>query len=190
MNKNGFSQELSSALIKRAKANDIKAFEDIYRTYSSAAYTLALRICRDSMLAQDVVQNAFIRIMKVIKQYRGEGSFAGWIRRIIVNETINAVRQKKKIQLVTTEEVGELESRDLFDDNWLNSCRDLEYLLAKLSDEQRAVLLLHELEGYNHREIGKLYEKSESFSKVTLCRAYKKLKEIAKRQEVEYALNR
>jgi RNA polymerase sigma-70 factor (ECF subfamily) len=142
------------------------------------------------MMAQDIVQNSFITIMKAVTNFRGDGSFAGWIRRIVANETINKIRQQRRLQLVSDEHLPEFESNNLFDGNWLDSCRDLEYLLTRLKSEARAVLLLHEIEGYNHREIAEMFGKSESFSKVTLSRAYSQLKQVAKQQEATHALIR
>ena len=82
-------------------------------------------------------------------------------------------------QAVPDQEHGLLESNDLFDLNWLEACSDLTYLLNQLSVTSRTVVLLHEVEGYNHKEISQFYQKSESFSKVTLSRAYAQLKMLA-----------
>jgi RNA polymerase sigma-70 factor (ECF subfamily) len=77
----------------------------------------------------------------------------------------------------------------LFNYNWLESCRDIESLTCQLSNTNRAVLLLHEVEGYSHKEIAKLFDKSESFSKVALSRAYAALRQIVAKQEPIDAFN-
>ncbi|MCW8997229.1 MAG: RNA polymerase sigma factor, partial [Kangiellaceae bacterium] len=164
---------------KAAKNGEIDALELIYRTYSDAAYTLALRICREPSLAQDVVQDVFIKVMKSIHSFREEGAFAGWIRRIVSNETINRIRRQNHLQLVNDEQISNLASESLFEQEWLMATRDLDSMLGKLTESARAVLVLHEIEGYSHKEIGDMFEKSESFSKVTLSRAYKALKKLA-----------
>ncbi len=128
--------------------------------------------------------------MAGIGSYRNKGSFPGWIRRIVANETINRIKSESRLKLVTEETNFEPESENLFDHNWLSACRDLDNLLSHLSVTARAVLLLHEVEGYSHFEIAQLYEKSESFSKVTLSRAYNKLRQVAQEQDKSYALNR
>ena len=174
----GFSQQLPGAVIKAAKNGEIDALELIYRTYADAAYTLALRICRDPSLAQDVVQDSFIKVMKSIQGFREEGAFAGWVRRIVSNETINRIRRQSHLQLVDEQQLSNLESESLFEQDWLMATRDLDGMLGKLSESARAVLVLHEIEGYNHKEIGDMFGKSESFSKVALSRAYKTLKKL------------
>ena len=159
----GFSVEISLAVIRQAQQGDIDAFEQIYHTYAKACYSLAWRICGQEVMAQDLVQDVFIKVINKINNYRADGVFAGWLRQIVVRETINKIKAETKLHLVTDEDLSQQECTDLFDCNWLESCRDLETLTNQLSVTSRAVLLLHEVEGYNHKEIAKFFNKSESF---------------------------
>lgn len=183
MSKIGFQKQLPQAVIDKAINGDMVALEMVYLTYADACFSLAFRISQDQALAQDIVQEAFIKVINKIGNFKNEGSFAGWIRRLVVNETINRVKSQSILRLVVQDEVEEPASKDLFDFNWLITCQDLEELLKNLSTESRAVLLLHEVEGYTHKEIAGLYGKSESYSKVTLSRAYKNLQKQVKEQE-------
>lgn len=157
------------------------------RTYNEASYHLANRISRDPALAQDIVQEAFIKVINSIHLFRHEGSFAGWVRRIVVGETINRIKAQSRLYLVNEQDHGELESAYLFDVDWLSACRDLDTLLSQLTPTARAVLLLHEVEGFKHQEIAELYGKSVSFSKITLNRAYAQLKNSVLNQEQHHA---
>ena len=178
----GFQQDLTPDIIKKAKQGDVSAFEQIYRTYSNACYSLAFRICGDGAMAQDVVQESFLKVMKRINSYRGDGRFSAWLKQIVAHETINRIRSNRRLYLVGEDELLKNESKDLFDQNWIEACRDLEPLLARLSTTARAVLLLHEIEGYSHKEIAAFFGNSESFSKVTLSRAYAALRKLVSNQ--------
>ncbi|TQV86551.1 RNA polymerase sigma factor [Aliikangiella coralliicola] len=179
----GFQQELPEEVVEQAKRGDMKAFEQIYRTYANACYSVALRICDQTTMAQDVMQESFVKVMRRIESFRGDGRFASWLKQIVIHETINRIRSNNRIHLVGEDELLKSESKDLFNQSWLDVCRDLDSFLSRLSTTARAVLLLHEVEGYSHREIANLFGKSESFSKITLFRAYAALKQLAEKQQ-------
>lgn len=190
-NQQGFSQSLQDSLIRRAQSGDVKAFERIYRVYADACFSLALRICGQHSMAQDVVHDVFVKVMQRIGDFQGKGAFASWIRRIVANEAISSLRRQNRLQLIDNEANDELGSHQLFTHNWSFTIHDLEFFLSKLNDNARAVLFLHEVEGYSHKEIGDMFGLSESFSKVTLSRAFEKLKIIADQQRgKENALKR
>jgi len=174
--KTGFQQQISKELIAKAQTGDMFALEQIYKLYAGACYSLAYRICGKQSLAQDVVQEVFIKVINKIDEYRNDGSFSGWIRRIVANESINRVKSEKRLHLVDNDETENIPSQDLFGFEWLSACKDLDVLLTTLTTTSRAVLWLHEVEGYNHKEIAQFYDKSESFSKTTLSRAYLSLR--------------
>lgn len=186
----GFQLTISQDVIQLAQMGNMLAFEKIYHKYSDASYNLALRITNNDALAQDIVQEAFIKVMNKIVDFRYQGSFAGWLRRIVVYETINRIKFESKLHLVSENEFLETKSNDLFDYEWLSACVDLNVLLKQLSITSRTVLLLHEVEGYKHKEIATLYGKSESFSKITLSRAYASLQKMALKQEQLHAFKR
>jgi len=183
MKKIGFQQALSAEVIKAAQQGDVESFEIIYKTYFDACYKTTFRFCNNPMSAQDLVQDIFIKAMKSLGDYKFNGSFAGWLKQITVRVAIDHINRDNKINVVTDEDMTLISSNDIFDFNWLESCHDLNFLLEQLPITSRAVLLLHEVEGYSHKEIGALYQKSESFSKVTLSRAYTVLKKLVLSEE-------
>ncbi len=187
MKKIGFQQVLSIGVIKLAQQGDVESFEIIYKTYFDACYRTTFRICNNPMTAQDLVQDIFIKAMKSISDYKFKGAFAGWLKQITVRAAIDHINRDNRFNVITDEDIALIPSNEVFDFNWLENCRDLDTLLSHLSVTSRTVLLLHEVEGYNHKEIAQFYQKSESFSKVTLSRAYAVLKELVLSQEKKCA---
>lgn len=185
-----FGRELNKELIELAKRGDGRALEAIYNHYVNDSYQLAYKFVYEPSLAEDITQEAFIKVINNVHHYQFNGSFSGWIRRIVVNESINRVKHEKRLEVIFSLGGEDVDNMELFKSNWLSECRDLEWLLKQLPLMHRTVLVLHEIEGYKHREIAEMLDRTESFSKMTLLRAFKQLKEISSQQEVSYALNR
>ena len=173
----GFNIIFDEKVIQAAIAGDEVSFEKIYDQYYPASLALAYRITGNSDLAQDITQESFFNLFNNIKKYRGDGSFSGWVRRIVCNQSINHLNKNNRIITVQEDVIYNLESNDLFDTNWCNASADLDKLVKTLSYESRAVLILHEVEGFTHKEIAKLFNKTESFSKSLLSRTFLLLKE-------------
>ena len=171
----GFDIELDELTLARANRGDMRACEKIYRKFHQPAFTVAVRVCKNRELAQDVTQEAFITAFKRINQYRGDSPFWGWLRRVVVNHAISAIRK------VSRHDVVEFEDYMTFadgDQQGMGNCMDLEQALSQLNDEDRMVVWLHDVEGYKHREIAKLAGKTESYSKTRLNRARARLREL------------
>lgn len=190
MSSKGFSKQLPDKVVIKAKKGDRIALELVYQTYVDASYTLAFRMCQNQSLAQDITQESFIKVINNICTFEQKGSFAGWIRKIVVREALNRMKADRNVNWESDWDIDELQCDDLFTYDWLSACVDLENLLANLSVTARTVLLLHEVEGLTHKEIAEIYGKSESFSKTTLNRAYKHLKAAQDVKEHGYALKR
>ncbi|NMP17637.1 RNA polymerase sigma factor [Thalassotalea sp. Y01] len=178
----GFSDCIEIQVIEKAKAGDVSAFEVIYRQYSQACFQLALRMCANRALAQDITQEVFVKVFRKLSTYHGNGSFAGWLRQIAVRESLNRLRVKKDESPLEEESIR---SDDLFNSEWVLAQRDLTSLLSNLPGNYRSVLILHEVEGFTHQEIAEMLDKSVSFSKVTLLRAYKKLQAMVVNEEAK-----
>ena len=178
--------ELDELTLAGAKRGDMRACEKIYRMYQTMAFSVALRVCNNRELAQDVTQEAFINAFKRIKQYRGDSPFWGWLRRVVVNHAISALRKLPRHDAIELEDYmcpgnGDQES--------LGQCMDLEQALRQLNNEDRAVVWLHDVEGYKHREIARLVGKTESYSKTRLNRARAKLRALIADSETSAAPN-
>ena len=173
MKGSGFDMELDELTLAGAKRGDMRACEKIYRMYQAKAFTVAMRICNNRELAQDVTQEAFINTFKRLKQYRGDSPFWGWLRRVVVNHAISALRKLPRHDAVELEEYMSPRNGD---QDGLGQCMDLEQALQQLNDEDRMVVWLHDVEGYKHLEIARLVGKTESYSKTRLNRARARLR--------------
>ena len=184
-----FQVDLDELTLRRARKGNRGACEQIYRLFQRPAYTLAYRICQCPEMAQDVVQDAFITLFKRIGQFRGDSPFWGWLRKVVVNQALTALRRKpRELSFEVTPEPAA--APDGY--HRIQDTLDANHLLARLSDEDRAVVWLHDVEGYNHREIGELMNKSESYSKTRLSRARKRLQDYldgAEHQETAVVAN-
>lgn len=132
-------------------------------------FGVCLRYASDYDEAQDLLQEAFIKIYTKLKQYKGKGAFEGWIRRIVVNTALERLRSK-----IFTEEIGEAVKFEFShsDDLISNlSTQELMKMVQELSPQYRTVFNLYAIEGYNHKEIAELLNISEGTSKSNLSRA-------------------
>ena len=167
----GMTLPNADAVIARAKTGDPVALEALYRAYSGPAYNLARRICRTTEDAEDVLQETFFEVCRSIRNYRGDGSIWGWIRSVTSSKALMRLRRNK--YRVTD---------DLHEDHapGRNSSialrMDLESALDQLTDTARAVVWLHDVEGFTHEEIGNQMGKTASFSKSQLSRAHQRLR--------------
>lgn len=169
----GFSDELAVA---RARRGDRAALEGIYRRFEGPVYTLALRLLHDPHEAEDVLQETFLEVVRSLPRFRAEGSFAGWLRRIAASKAVNRlrrnhVRHSAPLDAATAGCVGDHGAR-------ADGRLDLQHAMGRLSPEARAVLWLHDVEGYTHEEIAALFGRTASFSKSQLSRAHSRLKEL------------
>lgn len=161
--------------LARARRGDLVACEQLYRQFQRPVFTVTVRVVNCRELAQDVTQEAFITAFRRIGQFRGDAPFWGWLRRLAINHAISALRRLPKGEVVTFEDFrasceGEQEG--------IGRAMDLEEALAQLDHEDRTVVWLHDVEGYRHGEIAKLFGKTESFSKTRLSRARQRLRAL------------
>lgn len=181
-----FDIEIDDFTLAGAKRGDMAACEKIYRLYEKPAFTVALRVCRCRELAQEVTQEAFITAFRRLGQFRGDAPFWGWLRRVLVNHAISALRKQPKVEFVSFEDYQAWQPGE---QNRIGEAMDLERALQGLSDEDRTIVWLHDVEGYKHQEIAKLFGKTESFSKTRLARARQALQGLILQAENETRLN-
>jgi len=171
----GFDINLDELTLAGAKRGDLRACEKIYRKFHKPAFNVAVRVCNCRELAQEVTQEAFISAFKRIQQFRGDSPFWGWLRRVIVNHAISALRKAPRHEAIEFEDYMASSNGD---QDGMGRCMDLEQALGTLSDEDRIVVWLHDVEGYKHREIAQMVGKTESYSKTRLNRARAKLRAL------------
>ena len=164
-------------LIKRCRAGEHKAQELLYKQFAPKMLGVCLRYATNKMEAEDMLQNGFIKVFSKIADYRGDGSFEGWIRRIMVHSSIEYYRKHHKMmQRVELEEAyNEIAVNPLASANL--EAKDLLLLIQQLAPGYRIVFNLYAIEGYSHKEIAALTGISESASKSQLSRARGVLKD-------------
>ena len=177
-------------LISRCKTGDGKAQELLYKQFAGKMLAVCMRYATDRMEAEDMLQNGFIKMFHKLADYRGEGSFEGWVRRIMVHSSIEYYRKHHKMmQVVDIEESGYEQSVNPMAAENLDA-KDLMALIQQLSPGYRMVFNLYALEGYSHREIAEIAGITEGASKSQLSRARSILKEQIEKMEgnrYEYA---
>jgi RNA polymerase sigma factor (sigma-70 family) len=160
-------------LVARAKAGDLEALEGLYRAFETPVYSLARRICRTPEDAEDVLQETFLEVVKSIKDYRGEGHLWGWIRQIAASKAFMRLRREK---LRVTDELQD-EATGVAPPS-VGARIDLERAFERLSETSRAVVWLHDVEGFTHEEIAERMGRTVSFSKSQLARAHARLRRL------------
>jgi RNA polymerase sigma factor (sigma-70 family) len=161
----------AESVVARARAGDEAALEELFRAFEVPVYNLARRICRTAEDAEDVLQETFFEVCRSIGKYREEGSLWGWVRRIAASKALMRLRRNKYRE---TDELQDEVMGNRREDNHLRM--DLEAALERLSETSRAVVWLHDVEGYTHEEIGDMMGKTPSFSKSQLARAHVRLR--------------
>ncbi|WP_090498835.1 RNA polymerase sigma factor [Pedobacter terrae] len=174
-------------LMEGCKAGDRKMQELLYKQTASKMLAVCMRYAKDRMEAEDVLQMGYIKVFQKIKEYRGEGSFEGWIRRVMVNTAIESYRKNlRSLNVVEIDEAYEQPSTG-FDFSRLGM-QDLMKVIQKLADGYRMVFNMYVIEGYSHKEISETLGISEGASKSQLSRARAILKEeIIKMEGFGYA---
>ena len=167
---------LDEIAIQRAKTGDLDALERVYRSYEGMVYSLARRICRTAEDAEDVLQETFLEICRSIGKFRGTGpgSLTAWVKRVAASKAFMRVRREKYRDTDELIEDGPVAGR-LGEDVGLQL--DLESALARLPEMSRAVVWLHDVEGYTHEDIAEMMDRTVSFSKSQLARAHKRLRD-------------
>lgn len=152
-----------------------KAQSELYSFYASKFYGICLRYASSQSEAEDLLQEGFIKIFTALKTYRAEGSFEGWMKRIVVNNALNHIRLNSK-QLSTTS--FDMADSDNFSDPDEDNCplepvslETLLKLVQSLPDGYRMVFNLYVFENYTHKQIAEIAGFSESTSKTQLMRA-------------------
>lgn len=178
---------LPDGTLARARTGDPTAQEAIYRVFERPVRTLARRLVANPSTAEDVAQDVFVDVLTRLHQFEGRGSFAGWVRTIAVTRCLMHLRspwQRSRRWLsgivADASEAVDVDLAATATGHLVHGDQaaaiDLERALATLADTPRAVVWLHDVEGYTHREIAALFGATPSFSKSQLARAHERLR--------------
>jgi len=155
----------------------------LYDRYAPKMYTVCLRYCKNAEDAQDLLQEGFIKIFRNIDNYRGDGSFEGWMRRIFVNTSIAHFRKVVNVSIPPEDQELNIEDKSVTAlDNFAE--RDIISLVQELSPGYRQVFNLYVIEGYSHKDISEMLGIGEGTSKSQLARAKSMLRSMIEEKKM------
>lgn len=165
-------------IIEGCRKGDAASQRELYERFSSVMYAICCRYIKDRAAAQDVMHDGFITVFTKVGEYRGEGSFEGWCKRIFVNTALGYLR--KKNPLAESDDITEVRWLESHQSDAIEKMSGLEVmeLIDQLPDGYKTILNLYAIEGYSHKEIGEMMGISENTSRSQYSRARSKLMEI------------
>ena len=183
-------QNIHQDIIDRCKKGEQKAQFQLYKLYYKAMFNTSFRIVNDQMEAEDIMQEAFLKAFDKIHTYSGRVSFGAWLKRIVINHSLDELK-KKRVDFESMEENPKSEKITEDDEEEQEDERDPSYqveqirdTINELPDGYRIVLSLYLLEGYDHEEIAEILNITSSTSRSQYTRAKNKLKEqLAKKTD-------
>jgi RNA polymerase sigma factor (sigma-70 family) len=168
-------------LIDACRKGDRGAQFKIYKLYYKAMFNTTLRIVNNSAEAEDIMQESFLDAFQRLDSYSGEGSFGSWLKRIVINRSLDFLRKQKDTVSLDDQEY---EIQDTVEDNREEEIQsqvaEVRKSIFQLPEEYRVVLSLFLLEGYDHEEIAQILKISNQLSRTRYSRARQKLLGILK----------
>lgn len=169
-----------AALVERCRSGELGAFEELYRQHAPRLYNLAVRMLGNGADAEDAVQDTFLVAHRRLDSFRGDAALGTWLYRLAVNQCLDRLRSRAGREQLATDSLDEPSRL------WQPAARadrpverlDLKSAIARLPEGSRAVFVLHDVEGREHREIGTLLGISEGTSKSQLHKARMRLREM------------
>jgi RNA polymerase sigma-70 factor (ECF subfamily) len=172
-------------IIALAVSNNRQAQQQLYAKFSPKMLGVCRQYFKDLPQAEDVMLTAFMKVFSNLKHFEHKGSFEGWVRRIIVNECISAIRVQKKV-VYLDDEVYQVEGYNEIESDF--NVADIQYMIDNLPDGCRMVFNLYAIEGFKHKEIAVMLGINEGTSKSQLSHARKLLQQqMSKLKRYEYA---
>jgi RNA polymerase sigma factor (sigma-70 family) len=176
-------QNIHQEIIDNCRKGDRKAQYQLYRLYYRNMYNISLRILNDRQEAEDIMQESFLSAFEKIDSYSGEVSFGAWLKKIVINRSLDALK-KRKIILTDIDEVeGQIPVVDDDEDSREQvrlQAEEIHRCIRLLPDGYRIVLSLYLIEGYDHEEIAEILNISPSTSRSQYTRARSRLYALLK----------
>jgi len=170
-------------LVRQCRKGNVKAQYKLYRLYAKGMFNVAVRMVGDSQAAEDILQEAFIKVFKGLDKLKNDAAFGGWLKRIVINLCIDYSRKERFVFI----EIDDLKSNDLVVEE-IDEDMDtalVHKLIKKLPEGARQILVMRALEGYKHAEIGEELGISESTAKTQFFRARHLLAKMIKEEWYE-----
>ena len=161
-------------LIQRAGKGNRKAQQELFEMFSPKMMSICRQYVKNNDLAEEVMLTGFLKVFTNLNNFKDEGSFEGWIRRIMVNESISQLRKDKKLYFDGESALENSVTHASYIDNELE-VEDIQKMIDKLPEGYKTVFVLYVVEGYKHGEIAELLGITEGTSKSQLSKARKML---------------
>lgn len=168
-------KDIQQDIIQRCRENDKDAQFEIYKFYFKAMFNTSLRILHNTTDAEDIMQDSFLDAFRKVGTYSGEGNFGGWLRRIVVNNSIDALKKKHNDLTFDDVHMDIAEKTESNVDDQEYKIEEIKKALEKLKEDDRVIISLFLFEGYDHEEISQILNISYNNSRTRFSRARKKL---------------
>ena len=173
-------------MIAKTRKGNRRAQHELYELFAPKMLSVCRQYIKNIDLAEEVMLGGFLKVFTHLGSYKGQGSFEGWIRRIMVNESISQLRKEKKIFFGEESEIENSMEHVAYIENELE-VSDIQKMIDTLPEGYKTVFVLYAVEGYKHSEIAELLKITESTSKSQLFKARKMLQSIVnKENKVSY----
>ncbi len=167
-------KNIHQEVIDRCREGDRQAQSQLYKLYYKAMYSISFRILNDSMEAEDVMQEAFLSAFRNIESYKGQVSFGAWLKRIVVNRSLDQLKKRRIKFEEVTEKTAQISESEM--ETTAVNIQTIKEAIQDLPDGYRVVLSLFLIEGYDHEEISSILGITNSSSRTQLLRAKNKLR--------------
>ncbi len=171
---NTLYKNIHQEIIDRCREGNRQSQSQLYKLYYKAMYSVSFRILNDRMEAEDVMQEAFLSAFRNIENYKGEVSFGAWLKRIVVNRSLDQLKKRRIKFEEVTEKTAQISESEM--ETTAVNIQTVKEAIQDLPDGYRVVLSLFLIEGYDHKEISSILGITNSSSRTQLLRAKNKLR--------------
>jgi len=178
------SPNIESQLIKLALKKNRRAQHQLYEKYAPKMLSVCRYYIRDEYQAEEIMLNGFFKVFTKLSTFKNEGSFEGWIKRIMIRDSISFLRKKSKLVYVDDMNYFEEASEEPVETQI--AIENIQNYINNLPESSKVIFNLYVIEGYKHAEIAELLNISVSTSKTQLFRARTALKKMLKMNQIEY----
>ena len=169
-------------LVAQGKKGDPKAFRDLYLLYNKAMYSICLRMLNNKADAEDVLQESFVSAFKNIKNFTGNSAFGAWLKSIVINRSIDAIRKRNfNLESLDGKDLAEVEQVE--DESGDYHVEDIKRSMAQLPDGYRVIMDLFLFEDFSHKMIAEKFGISDGTSKSQYARGKKRLLELMRKNK-------
>jgi len=171
------------SLIAKASRGNKRSQHQLFELFAPKMLSVCRQYIKNIDVAEEVMLSGFLKVFTYLSSFKHEGSFEGWVRRIMINEAITQLRKDKKMQFIDEKEIEN--SKDFV--TYLETALEVEEIqkiIDGLPEGYKTVFILYAIEGYKHSEISELLQISESTSKSQLFKARKALRSIIEKQNI------